>query len=77
MAFDNGYVLKNSDGLYYCGYCGLDTFKKELCKAQIYHSKKHAEEALNKLAQEKQPLFYKEVTRDFKVIKITISEDVD
>lgn len=74
MNSDNGYVLKNSEGIY---YCGLNTFKKELYKAQIYRSKEHAEKAIDKLTKEKESLFYKAVKRDFKLVRVTISEDTD
>lgn len=40
---DKGIVLKNSDGIY---YCGLHTCDKQLRKAKIYHSAKWADAAI-------------------------------
>ena len=74
MNSDSGYVLKNSKGIY---YCGLNTFENKLTRAQIYRSQKNAEAAIDKLNTEKKSLHYKNVKRDFRLVRVTISEDAD
>ena len=65
MNSDGGYVLKNADGIY---YCGLKTFSDKFYKAQIYHSISYAEEALEKINEEK----YR--GGDFQLVKVKLSE---
>ena len=69
-----GYVLKNSEGFY---YCGCNTYLKKLHKARIYNMLRYANEAKDTVNNEKKgDLYYKDVKRDFDVVAITIKEEL-
>ena len=67
---DYGIVLKNSDGLY---YCGLNAFDKQLRKAKIYHSDKWADEAIESIMKSTNYKF-KTIKRDFIKVNVEIKE---
>lgn len=67
---DKGIVLKNSDGLY---YCGLNAFDKQLRKAKIYHSDKWANEAIETIKKSTDYKF-KTIKRDFILVDVEIKE---
>lgn len=69
MVNDFGYVLKNSQGMYFCGYNTVDT---QLRKAQIYHSLKYAEKTKDELNTRNR--LSNNYTKDFKIVKIVIYE---
>lgn len=46
MISDNGYVIKNSDGLYFTGY---NQVSNQLRKAKIYHSIRYANDSATEL----------------------------
>lgn len=74
MNKDSGIVLKNSDGIY---FCGLNTFDNKLRKAQIYHSEKYAQTAaenINSGEIDRGRIFKNNVKRDFKLVKVEIKE---
>lgn len=73
---ETGIVLKNSEGIY---YCGLNTFSKELRKAQIYKSKKQAQKAADTLKsdweKQRRGINYDEnLKRDFVLQNVEIRE---
>lgn len=73
---ETGIVLKNSEGIY---YCGLNTFSKELRKAQIYKSDKLAQKAADTLnsdwEKKRRGIHYDEsLKRDFALQSIEIRE---
>lgn len=69
MISDSGYVIKNSDGLYFTGY---NQVSNQLRQAKIYHSKRFAENAINNINNNSRRC--SNVTKDFKLVKIIISE---
>lgn len=71
---ENGIVLKNSDGIY---FCGLNTFDKKLRKAKIYHSEKYAQDTINRINSDEYDIgriTNKNVKRDFRLVKVEIKE---
>lgn len=65
---DFGIVLKNSQGLY---YCGLNKFDNQIRKSQIYHSVKYAEAACRDInSAENLPGLIK----DFTLVNVEIKE---
>lgn len=70
MNKDFGYVLKNSDGLYFIDYSQVSN---QLRKAKIYHSLKYANNRIKSLDSNK----LRGVKLDFKIYKITIEELVE
>ena len=70
MIEDFGYVLKNSENLYFSGY---NAISNQLRKAQIYHSITYAEKTKNELNSNTNRL-PKHIKRDFEIIKIKIYE---
>ena len=74
MNKDSGIVLKNSDGIY---FCGLNTFDTKLRKAQIYYSEKYAQTAaeyINSGEIDKRRINKHNIKRDFRLIKVEIKE---
>lgn len=65
---DFGIVLKNSQGLY---YCGLNKFDNQIRKSQIYHSMKYAEEACRHLNSAES---LRRINQDFTLVKVEIKE---
>lgn len=70
---ENGIVLKNSDGIF---FCGLNTFDKKLRKAKIYHSEKYAQDTLNRINSGENigQITNKTVKQDFRLVKVEIKE---
>ena len=69
---DTGYVVKNSAGLY---FIGMNQVSDQLRKAKIYHSIRYAEETMNDLNNVQRKFNMPSNTpRDFKIIKVEISE---
>jgi len=66
---DSGYVLKNSEGLY---YTGLNSANKQLRKAKIYHDTKYAEAARDEINNHPKRIAY--AKHDFELIEIEIKE---
>lgn len=72
MISDNGYVIKNSDGLYFTGY---NQVSNQLRKAKIYHSIRYAEQTMNSLNNNQRKFIIPSKTpRDFKIVKVEIIE---
>ena len=67
---DYGYVVKNSDNIYFTGCNGVSN---QLRKALIYHSVKYAQDSINELNTNPHRLS-SGITRDFKLVKIKIQE---
>jgi hypothetical protein len=73
MISDNGYVIKNSDGLYFTGYNQVyNQVSNQLRKAKIYHSIRYANDSANELNTN--PRRLPGVKNDFVLVKIIISE---
>ena len=66
---DSGYVLKNSDGLY---YTGLNAADQQLRKAKIYHYTKYADAARDEINNNPKRIIY--AKHDFKLVKVEIRE---
>lgn len=66
---DNGYVLKNSDGMYYTGY---NNVSDQLRKATIYHSEKIVNDICKELNNNLKRLCG--CSRTFKLVKVEIRE---
>lgn len=64
---DKGIVLKNSDGLY---FCGLRTYDKQLRKAKIYHSAKYADAAIEDIKNDPKSW----IKKDFVKVNVKIKE---
>ena len=64
---DKGIVLKNSDGIY---YCGLRTYDKQLRKAKIYHSTKYADAAIEDIKNDPKQW----IKKDFIKVNVEIKE---
>lgn len=60
---DNGYVIKDTNTNEY--FCGMNSWDKQLRKAQIYHSVKYVNQTINDVR-------YKE--RNMKMIAVEIKE---
>ena len=69
MVSDHGYVIKNSEGLYFTGY---NQTSDQLRKAKIYHSIRYANDSANELNNN--PRRLPGVKNDFVLVKITILE---
>ena len=69
MISDNGYVIKNSDGLYFTGY---NQVSNQLRKAKIYHSIRYANDSATELNTN--PRRLPGIKNDFVLVKIIISE---
>ena len=67
---DSGYVLKNSDNMYFIGF--NDT-SDQLRKAKIYHSEKMANKYCKEL-NNKNFLKILNIKDDFKIVKVEIQE---
>lgn len=67
---DKGIVLKNSDGIY---YCGLHTCDKQLRKAKIYHSAKWADAAIEDIKNDTHWQM-NWIKRDFVKVNVEIRE---
>lgn len=67
---DNGYVIKNSDNLYFIGF---NNISDQLRKAKIYHSEKMANKYCNELNNK---IFLKvlNIKDDFKIVRVEIRE---
>ena len=66
---DIGYVVKNSDGLY---FIGNNQVSSKLRKALIYHSEKYAKDCIKALSENPNIIFG--VRRDFGLVKVEIQE---
>ena len=66
---DTGYVIKNSDGLY---FIGNNQVSSQLRKALIYHSEKYAKKSIEELSENPNRIFG--VRRDFSMVKVEIQE---
>lgn len=69
MNRDKGYVLKNSDGLYFTGYNNADS---QLRKARIYHSEKYAMQSIGELNTNEGRIPH--VKHDFALVEVEIKE---
>lgn len=69
MVSDHGYVIKNSEGLYFTGY---NQTSDQLRKAKIYHSIRYANDSANELNNN--PRRLSGVKNDFVLVKIAILE---
>lgn len=69
MKTDSGYVLKNSDGLYFIGFNQADI---QLRKARIYYSEKWARDSREQINSNNSRLFG--VKHDFELVKVEITE---
>ena len=69
MKTDSGYVLKNSDELY---FIGLNHADKQLRKAKIYHSEKWARDAAEEINSNNHRLLG--VKHDFDLVRVEITE---
>lgn len=69
MNKDSGYVLKNSDGLYFIGMNNADT---QLRKAQIYHSEKYALQSMEDINTNSNRI--KWAKHDFALVRVEIAE---
>ena len=67
---DYGYVIKNSDNMYFTGYGGVST---QLHEARIYYSVGYAFDRINELRTNHRKLF-SNIKRDFRLVKIKIQE---
>lgn len=69
MKTDSGYVLKNSDELY---FIGMNQTDKQLRKAKIYHSEKWARDSVEQINSNNHRLLG--VKHDFDLVKVKITE---
>ena len=69
MNKDKGYVLKNSDGMYFTGYNHADS---QLRKALIYHSEKYATNSADDINSNENRM--PSAKHDFKLVEIEIRE---
>lgn len=72
MKKDSGFVIKNSEGLYFTGY---NQASEQLRKAKIYHSAKYAENTAKQLNTNQKRMPY--VKGDFEVVMVEISEKIE
>ena len=66
---DSGYVIKNSEGLYFMGF---NQASEQLRKAKIYHSANYAKKSADELNNNPKRIPY--VKGDFKPVMVEISE---
>jgi hypothetical protein len=70
MTEDFGYVLKNSQGHYFCGMNKVDI---QLRKALIYHSLLYANRTKDSINSNSKNLWY-DISGDFEIVKVRVCE---